>query len=1446
MDNSTLNLCLSVNMGALHTGVFLVGHASDDPISADNAEVFTLEMPKGGQEGMRYSSKTRTMARHIRRGIKRFALVRRLLLEIVRAQMKAKGLQLNPRNARRATEALCGILRRRGYSRLESETDLSALDEVSPEVLSAHPALSTYLSPLLPLREQWENLTCDIARVQAFLDDAQIPADRKTMKKFITAGLPELDKAQASACLEAVLALRKDASSMIASRLQGNRHRKEYLALIREDIEKSPRLKAVRVLFGGSDRLFHLIANLSNLQLRVLRRYFNDVSRKGGHDVWQPARLQKEMVRVFQTFHLEKEALKERDALVKELRNSADFLETLCTIDPVRTIPPYEDMNNRRLPVDQTLLLNPRALSNLYGNAWRVWAQRLLAHDPTLNERLDTILAHTDRASQVATLKGADPVDPLDIRLSYVLQRALDRSKANDPFSLRFLGTTKLNTSSVAGKQEFLSATLGSQHLKPFLNFARNYYIECERAKKGIWLADDEGALLERSNLHPPAKKNVLETLVGGTLCLDAKAGLQFMQNVWLLPVTGRSTVRSVCKSFADEIKRYANFFNAVYWDARSKGETQGVSKLNAEEKTLFALAAKVKAVADTIAEAMNLDKVARDRIANPYSLAQLYNLIETDRAGFTSTSRAVFLENTWRRSIHAETGAPQCVPLTADSARPFDGMLDKLISRQVWELARKVANRVKTQAQFSNGAVNIGIAVGRNAFAFESDLADLKMNELSGPQVAKAKARKEAAKKMQKKSSESTDQQDQRILGDSFGVCPLTGATLNADAVVFGHIIEPAKTLEISGTVYESEPNLLAVAPHAAQKRAGRRLEIGMLAKPFLTAVFGTTDTSAVEKIVHDCVSKLIAQKRLTIFRVLTPVERVCVRLALMFNPADDLYRDVVRVLNTLNIVKVNGTHKWFMRTLILKTRELLADWCTATGNNVTFDVAAVPESRVHRLRQALVEVWPQAAKKSDEGEGESIRSQCIDALCVFGAACGMPKFVNFIDADFEFCRSDCAALLRDLYPERTEVLAVAARNALEKKRVSGNPIFKSGMFAEHFLPIITHGEEVFLGFGLPKNGDVSESSVKVLGESPWELVEQIAPYLDKVPVKNTNTRTYNIVNEKAVELFSRVQNAQGQADPKDLADATLLKSLWYFTQRKDVSSAFTKANKLLNREECLEKIRSITDVKVKGSAKSMSVTSESSAWAFAGVVRLPVASQWLRIAERVYGDADKEGFDLPQSLQKARVVASGKMPQTDGRSRHPNSWSLPALTTSSALVRIRRQTFDRRIVTQVQAVDGAAYAGFTRLEDGAPDWNSPICREHLSSKNVMPVTPTTSKSGSQNIVSMLEWRTVFTSADGTRVAMCPATTTRGRLRVTLPVTVFEKLVGIESAQDCPLKLKPTAWKTSVTTCRELLDAPRGRIAIESVDRKLVIFNYTTASTCSKALRDAYSATKS
>ena len=248
----------------------------------------------------------------------------------------------------------------------------------------------------------------------------------------------------------------------------GGRHRSKYFQEIKAILENERRTRTFcGKLHSGSfkprgskspptvETLTNLIGHLSNLELKPLRKYFNDEKHKGG-DHWDETRLN----RIFEHWilrewriNLEKDKDKapckagDYKKLCKDWKgHKGSVVDFWLKTNPLYTIPPYQDSNNRRPPRCQSLILNPTFLDNNYG-AWQTWLVEL-KELPTVQEHLG------DFEHQLESLTAGGKSKPyfsdeiegklkkdsgrrtrknLDAR---ILQFIFDRVKADDPLNL--------------------------------------------------------------------------------------------------------------------------------------------------------------------------------------------------------------------------------------------------------------------------------------------------------------------------------------------------------------------------------------------------------------------------------------------------------------------------------------------------------------------------------------------------------------------------------------------------------------------------------------------------------------------------------------------------------------------------------------------------------------------------------------------------------------------------------------------------------------------------------------------------------------------------------------------------------------------------------------------------------------------------------------------------
>ena len=184
-----LQACVAIDLGARYTGTFSILHKSSRLPSKDDCRAATYVLPEDGGK-MTYSQRNRTAVRHRIRGKKRFALARRMAMLIIREKLAAKSVTLTSSETRRLAEAVSSLLRRRGYNRLETETDndLTVLENIEPEVFSEHEILGKYFYAGTDLAIQWETLSQDLSKISSLLAER---LSEKDFKKYLTGLIPD-------------------------------------------------------------------------------------------------------------------------------------------------------------------------------------------------------------------------------------------------------------------------------------------------------------------------------------------------------------------------------------------------------------------------------------------------------------------------------------------------------------------------------------------------------------------------------------------------------------------------------------------------------------------------------------------------------------------------------------------------------------------------------------------------------------------------------------------------------------------------------------------------------------------------------------------------------------------------------------------------------------------------------------------------------------------------------------------------------------------------------------------------------------------------------------------------------------------------------------------------------------------------------------------------------
>ena len=1394
----TIKSTLAVDMGGRYTGVFSYTTASGFP-EPEETQAYVLNMPDN--DALTYSTATRTQTRHRLRSQQRFVLARRLMYILIEEKLNRK---LTPKEK----EAISSLLRRRGYSRLESELDLSVLSGVE------NYAFKGYLTDLdedESLLNQWNaltdgylgnNLECH-RKIEEFLERA---SDAEILKSYLKemniSGRDETKDYQ-----NALKIMREDAENIRQQTLFGHKHRRTYLEDIAKDIPHDSRLKEIVQAFDGSKNLRQLIGNISNLQLRALRWYFNDPSMK--NDLFDQTRLKNVLTRAYKFFHYPKETIEQGRKVIDCYEKSDDILKTLQTMDPVLTIPPYEDQNNRRPPLDQTLWLSPKRLDERYGDTWEIWVQNLLRSPSSkgIDENLDAILVTTDRKERLHERQNGHLVHYTTRKLyhSYVLQRLLDRTAENDVYMLKALvSPNRSNANCIDEALVKLKKDLGSQHIEKFLDFVQKYFKEVDKAKRGLWFAVSD-PIMEKADIHPPMKSDaVVQRLVNNILCVTDLPDLRF----WNIKAKGRSTVRSLCALIEKTRKEYGNSFNYLYQKtlhALAKGQ-----KLTAEDKVFAKVNTSVNLASETIAQTLNITDEQRAKFANPFSLSQLYNIIETERNGFISTTLAALDENAWRNNLQ---GKARCVQLCADTVRPFDSALRKILDRQAYEIA-KVKSEELISSGIKNQSIDLVILLESNQFAFSASLAEIKKS--ANTAIIRRKT-EQAQKRQQDRWLSKTD----RIKSAIRNICPYTGKTLS-DKGEIDHIIPRSLSMNFMGAILNSEANLIYCSQEGNQLKLKGRKNLSDLASNYLTTVFGTADCEVIQREIENTIEGL-SDNKITQFELLNQKQQDAIRHALFLEDFNETRRRVIRLLGRINTARVNGTQAWFAKSFITKIQDLTRKWCLNNHNTLNFDLYKLDAQNVSQnYRNALAELNEDWRKPDDQKQ--PIASHAIDALCVFAAAKDKPitaKALGILDNVNEKQNLDQIA---KLMPTEINLISPKRQSIFDKDDVGSRALMKEGIYAEHFLPILVKDDEYRIGF------DWSEtSSVKV--KNGKKLFGVLRPFLKQHPRHSRNGSTiYKVDHKRAFELLHEVFI---KPCPKEMLEqAQLLEKLYYVTQNIPATSiydvqkrCFKTENEILKEKDFCVKV----DLGTKfGTAK--------------GKILLPVRREWGKLLNRAelknligqkVPDGEKRIYDIFNHGRQRKLAHKASK----------RVWSLPKLATASGGIRIKRKDAMGKDIYQLYVVNKEKCKGFIVDEKGSIDWKTDLIADFYNQATLTILNGRYHKA--DNYVRMDHWLKIDCGRNDIEVRMCPGTKDRCYVEITQDKKQFEDWTGYSSANfwtyPDTISLSTGQVENFIGNSQlQLLGEPRnGKIALICIGEKLKYW-YTVTGT-NELMKTAY-----
>lgn len=1004
-----------------------------------------------------------------------------------------------------------------------------------------------------------------------------------------------------------------------------------------------------------------------------------------------------------------------------------------------------------------------------------------------------------------------------------------------------------------------------------------------------------------RCNTNPPHKNKISHHLIGHILGerLDKKTLQEFLDGCWRKKA-GRSTIMGIAKRTEEERKKYGNRFKhlverQVWLNDQPDRELENEKEHGVNGKRILKIHADCLTAADRIAEHFGHDDAKKKIYANVFSLAQLYNILETQIKGFSRTDRWNTIENAWRsrKDERDENGEPiaNAVRLTADSIRPFDGLLDRIISRQAREIAMMKIEQLQKLGVAQSEPVFVPIFMEQNRFRFEEDMADIKAN----------KKKKGAAQKNLAVQEKRWNSKSERIKGAS-NLCPYTGKEITAGEI--DHIIPQSQSKQGGDVVYNSEINLIYCSREGNFRKGADPYDFDRLNGNYLKSVFGTADKEKIKADIRDFVG-LLDKANFAIHKLDGQGQKY-LRHALFMRELDN---ETFPLLNMRLKTLVNGTQGYLGK----QVRKLLQN----DYPQVEVKTYQVSAQEVSDLRKSLGDAEPGFAKSERQGAF----SHVIDAALTMAAALQEPKISAKLQTVDVSALSERSEWLKELPPIQVDVQHIE-RKPKYRKDLSSTQIFKEALYGERFLPILLDGTGVYMGFDMSNCAPIKTKQRAYFdamkpflyfgsGKNMRALNEDLDHWQQQAKESKRGYLYFPVNKGKSLAHLQKCAKAPCAADEADQAGK--LNELRYCVEKKNIKSV------LLKGSQDKTFIRSLNEIKfaiVKG-------------------IHLPAKADWERLiahpvrdrlgksttlkdcfgkkervlvadpaAANLWADLNKEsGLNIdflkenllkknpqgelaqvpgiiPMGVFRSKVQENQRLAPLDDSSvlgnwlgkdleikeeRIPaSSWenlqesffarrqntglhksvrkvySLPIVSAPSGGFRVKREnTMTKETVYQVSSVDGFAASGFD------PTMKHAALIDGLQkSKNIAPVGALYQEPPAA-VIFFDERREIDLSGSQLESKISSlhyALGSQGRfhIRIAMPFQNFQKLdSNIGDWKEVPVELaKPANFTTYFSS--DLLGKPRSVLRVEKISAEQVVFSYIVNST-SKEMKTAF-----
>lgn len=1210
-----IKLSIAIDMGAKNNGVFIV---KSDKNKIIDKKANCIIINKGS---INFSKKSRRENRHKGRNYKRRKLAKRLLKEFIDFSKYDKKQQ----------ELILGLLNNRGYTFISTSTEFNKLNDITVEFISEH---FEELNGLI-IKDDFENKISSFDELDELKEYIIQVNDKITLetKKKKDEFYDKYKNSFSSFIKKDLTEIKKLFLSILNEIETGSKPRVKYFDDIKEEINQSFDF----LQDYTKEEFFNLVSNISNLQLRVLRKYFNQKF----DDKLNIPKLDNKIRGYFKSFHYKSDKEKaQRKELFDILNNESDIKTFLLTTNPYLTIPPYEDMNNRDTYKCNSMLIKLELINDELKNT----IDTLLESDYFSN-----LLIGSDgefRKEELIKTKPAinNTYIKTDFTYSKYLQRILDIKIADDnkTYHPRVVFKNKNPKATELFKKLF-----GLKVYDSLKQTAQDYYEEETKIYNGIY--EPSTSIFEKCNTNTSYKNNVKELLLKplyshNFTTEETKEFINKIENYE--EKINRTTLLGFLKFTDEEYKKYQNSFYHIVghnFELENKKEIKDkdIKKLiDGLESCVLSLKSilenlNIKTYFDDI-KTVNKDNLSR--VLN--ILKQTYNILFYDLSGFSKTCKNCTKEN----AIRSDENFPIGKRLLSDVAKPIDGMLDMMLDRLAYEITEQI------NEDDIKDINTLEILLEQNRFEFEENLNDIK--RASDPTIKKYK-------------------------NDKKYTCPYLGISFEKGE--YDHILPQSKE------VYNSKANIIYCSSQGNREKSNKIYKLENLNIKHLKEVFGFDDISKIKEFISNYI-KTINEKDFKNFDNLKLNQQKAFRYALFMENNTDEYQ---KALNLVKLDKLktfsNGTQKRFARFIYEKLVKRYPD--NFKEHKINIDSKTIDNMLVSATRKSLA-TTNQVLKKEKYQESHS---HCIDAMVVFYLANAnisgrldkkkenlttmIPEY-DFDDIYFEESIevNIKKSTLKDRFEENKKINSIASTEVL----------FRENGVSVHYLNIFRVGEKFYYGETIKKKLEFKGFNIKILEYfQSNNILTEFNTNCFNIDIDNLNQILFTNKNEVLTNFskFKKIDELRYTTQKKAIIN--LINS--FLSPSSNDEKKFIESLINIKKPEKLEDFNknNLTLFFQKGSKTSHKQIS------------LRVEKTWKLLAQ--YLDENKEQF-LRHSIVKDKNILSldnAKLKEVlknsilfkkthNTKRKITNEYSLPLKDVTDRMFILRRKDINKRYIYQ------------------------------------------------------------------------------------------------------------------------------------------------------------------